>query len=85
MGPDGHLIPCSGLFSCHSEKMARPGALLVVMMCCACSLYLYIYLGIERIPDLLLVLVAVVGGGEQGWGVMTFVVFAGNPCYGEER
>jgi hypothetical protein len=27
-----------------------------------------IYLGIERIPDLLLVLVAVVGGGEQGGG-----------------
>ena len=66
--------------------MAHPGALLVVMMmCCACSLYPSIYLGIERTPNLLLVLAAVVGGGEQGGGVMTFAVFAGNPCYGGER
>ena len=59
--------------------------IVAVLMCCAHSLYPSIYLGIERISDLLLVLVAVVGGGEQGGGVMTFAVFAGNPCYGGER
>ena len=56
-----------------------------VMMCCSRYLYLSIYLGIERISNLLLVLVAVVGGGEQGGGVMTFAVFAGDPCYRGER
>ncbi len=53
----------------------------MVVMCCARSLYPSIYLGIECISDLLLVLVAGVGGGEQGGGVMTFTIFADDPCY----
>ena len=57
----------------------------MVVMCCACSLYPSIYLGIERISDLLSVLVAGVGGGEQGGRVMTFAIFAGGPCYRGER
>ena len=57
----------------------------MVVMCYARSLYMSIYLGIERISNLLLVLVAVVGGGEQGGGVMTFAIFAGDPCYGSKR
>ena len=57
----------------------------MVVMCYARSLYMSIYLGIERISDLLLVLVAGVGGGERGGGVMTFAVFAGDPCYRGER
>ena len=57
----------------------------MVVMCCACSLYPSIYLGIECISSLLLVLVAGVGGGERGGGVMTFAVFAGDPCYRGER
>ena len=75
LGPDGHLIHCSDLFPVIQKRWRAQE------LCWLSFVELTLLI---RLSDLLLVLVAFVGGGEQGGGVMTFTVFAGKCCYGSK-